>query len=149
LYKLETAVINTGFTLHTGIYYSCFQLVQVHKRAAPRGRTEEETYIWSPYIPTDIQCSFLWSSRMRRYILNDQVPLWLRGYFRICFQSIYCIISRDISVPWTVQYLAHGSSWQPTDAVNSHRVFALTVKDGAGLSHRCQCSRMFSYSRSL
>lgn len=72
------------------------------QKSCSPGRAEGETYMWSPYIPTNIQCSFPWSSRMCRHTLSDQVPLWSRGYFRICCQNIHCITSRDISIPWTV-----------------------------------------------
>lgn len=37
-------------------------------------------------------------------------------------------------VPWIVWYLTHKRSWQHMDVVNSHRVFALIVKGGTGIS---------------
>lgn len=37
-------------------------------------------------------------------------------------------------VPWIVWYLTHRRSWQHMDVVNSHRVFALIVKGGTGIS---------------
>lgn len=76
----------------------------------------------------------------------------LTGYFRVCFQSICCVICSDINIslgPWIIQHLTHRSSWQYRDVVNSQRASALIMKGGAASSPKCQCSCRFSCSRSL